>query len=310
MPPASTAAESVRGLTDIERWEGPGTPLAVLGHPIAHSLSPAMHTAALAAEARTSPRFADWQYVRFDVPPDDLGKALTLLHSRGFLGINLTLPHKVLATGLVAAIDPGAQRAGAVNTLLRQEKGWTGFNTDGYGLTMALREEFGLRLGGLPVVIIGAGGAARGAALACIEAGCSALWIANRTKGRREELLALLRPLAGSIPLHGFAPETPPPDLPVGALVIQATASGMKSGDVPPIELGAVSRPVAVYEMIYRPPRTPVLSRADALGVPWANGLSMLVHQGARSLEIWSGIPAERSAPLMAAAAKAASERY
>ena len=100
-------------LRELEHWSRPGTSLAVLGHPIRHSISPPMHNAALADLARGDARFKDWEYFRFDVPPADLPAALRLLHAKRFRGVNLTVPHKVLAFDLVAAVAPAARPVGA-----------------------------------------------------------------------------------------------------------------------------------------------------------------------------------------------------
>jgi shikimate dehydrogenase len=265
-----------------------------------------MQNAALAELARTEPRFAAWRYFRFDVLPDDLPRALDRLGERGFLGLNLTVPHKVLAVEHVAAIDPAARAAGAVNTLRRVGGGWHGFNTDGYGLAEAVRGELGLGLAGTPVILLGAGGAARGAAVECLRAGCASLAIGNRSAGRLDALLAALRAGAGTVPLRGFSPDRPPRDLPAGALVINATSAGLQPTDAAPVELAALPGVAAVFDMIYNPPRTPLLARAAALGLPGASGLAMLVHQGAKALELWSGVPAARTGAAMRTAAEAA----
>lgn len=279
-----------------------GTSLCVLGHPIKHSLSPLMHNTALAALAQGDRTYADWRYHRLDVPPAELPAALALLHRRGFRGLNLTVPHKVLAFSLVNAVDPAAQPVGAVNTLRWTPAGWHGFNTDGYGLAAAVRASLGRDLAGADVVLLGAGGAARGAAVECLHRGCASLWIANRTAENLAALLTALRPVAGAIPLRGFAPDAIPADLPAGTLVVNATSAGLRADDPAPIDLRRLPRPASVYDMIYNPPRTPLLRQAEALGLPCANGLEMLVHQGAKALEIWSGVPAEQTAPAMAAA--------
>ena len=293
--------EPVLTLRDLDSWSFPGTALAVLGHPIAHSISPALHNAALAEMAQRDPRFADWEYFRFDVPPEDLPEALQRLHAKKFHGLNLTVPHKVLAFGLVVAVDPAAAPVGAVNTLLRTAAGWHGFNTDGYGLATATHEELGRALTGADIILLGAGGAARGAAVECLQRRCASLWIANRTRAHLDVLLAELAPLAGGLPLHGFDPANPPAPIPANALVINATSAGLKLGDAPPVNLARLPRPAAVFDMIYNPPVTPLLRAAAALGVPHANGLAMLVHPGARALEIWS------DAPVPAATMRAAS---
>jgi shikimate dehydrogenase len=260
-----------------------------------------MHNAALAMLGRT-----DWRYHRFDVPPDALPTALELLHAKKFHGVNLTVPHKIIAFDRVAEIDPAARPLGAVNTLRWTPRGWHGFNTDGYGLASAVRETLGRELTGTHVILLGAGGAARGAAVECLTRGCASLWIANRTPENLTALLALLTPLAGRIPLRGFSPAAPPADLPSGALVINATSAGLRPDDPAPIDLTALPNVAAVYDMIYNPPQTPLLRQANFLGLPHAHGLSMLVHQGAKSLEIWSGAPAASTAPTMLAAARTA----
>jgi shikimate dehydrogenase len=291
-------------LRDLAAREFPGTALAVLGHPIGHSLSPPMHRAALAVLARRDPRFADWSYHRFDIPPAELPAALARLREHGFRGLNLTVPHKVLAYGLVAAVDPAARPAGAVNTLLAGPAGWIGYNTDGYGLSAAVRAALGGGLAGRDVVLLGAGGAARAAAAECLARGCASLAVVNRTAARREELLALLAPLAGGAAVRGLGPEEAGDlrALPAGALVINATSAGLRPDEPAPLDLALLPRPGAVFDMIYNPPATALLRQAAALGLPHANGLAMLVHQGAKALELWSGEPAEATAGPMAEA--------
>lgn len=290
-------------LSELEAWTRAGTSLAVLGHPIKHSISPAMHNAAIASLASQDRRFADWRYFRFDVPPDELPRALELLHAKRFRGVNLTVPHKVIAFDRVAQVDAAARPAGAVNTLRWSEAGWEGFNTDGYGLAAGVRETLHQDLAGSHIVLLGAGGAARGAAVECLQRHCASLWVVNRTRENLQRLFDALAPLARGIPFHGFVPGQPPVDLPEGTLVINATSAGLRESDPAPIDLTALPRPSAVFDMIYNPPETRLLRQAAFLGIPHANGLGMLVHQGARAFEIWSGAAADRVAPVMARAA-------
>jgi shikimate dehydrogenase len=247
--------------------------------------------------AQKDPRFASWRYVRFDITPEDLPVALEKFHACGFLGLNLTVPHKVIAFDCVASLDPAARPIGAINTLQYTDGGWHGYNTDGYGLASAILENLSRDLANTPVILIGAGGAGRGAAVECLQRGCPSLWIANRTRSTRDTLLAHLAPLANGIPLHGFDPATlanpTHSDVlpPAGALVINATSAGLNPSDPLPLDLAALAahaRPVGVFDMIYNPAETALLAQARALGLPTANGLSMLVHQGARALQIWS----------------------
>ncbi len=296
----------VLSLADLAAWPRPGTWLAVLGHPITHSISPAMHNAALRELALAEPRFADWRYVKFDVPPDQLPEALAQLHAKRFHGLNLTVPHKVLAFAVAAAIDPAAQPAGAINTVRWTEGGWHGYNTDGYGLASGIRRDLGLTLAGAHVILVGAGGAARGAAVECLQQNVASLWVVNRTPENLHTLFDLLAPLARGTPFHGFTPAHPPHDLPANAIVINATSAGLRDSDPAPIDLAGIPRPGAVYDMIYNPAMTRLLRQAAFLGIPHANGLSMLVHQGAKALELWSNVSAEQLAPAMGKAAAAA----
>jgi shikimate dehydrogenase len=295
--------DSVLTLHDLESWSRTGTSLAVLGHPIKHSISPTMHNAALAELALADSRFADWKYVRFEIRPDDLPRALSLLYAKKFRGVNLTVPHKIIAFDHVAEIDSAARPVGAVNTLRWSERGWQGFNTDGYGLAAALNETVQRDLSGAPIILLGAGGAARGAAVECLQRGCASLHIANRTRENLDRLCAVLAPIARQIPVTGCPPGEPPEVIPANAIVINATSAGLKESDPLPIELSRIPSPSAIFDMIYNPPQTALLRAAAAAGIPCANGLSMLVHQGAKALEIWSGIAAYRTAPTMATAA-------
>ena len=284
-----SAAEPIHTLADLASWSFAGTALAVIGRPVSHSLSPAIHNAALAEMTLTQPRFRDWRYFKFDIAPDELPRALALFHQRNFHGLNLTVPHKTLAVEHLVAGDSFVRAAGAANTLIRTAAGWHGANTDCAGLSAALRQDLGLELGGANVILLGAGGAARAAAVECLRLRCGSLWIGNRTAASLTTLLADLRMLAGETALQGFDPSHPPATLPAGALVLNATSLGLKAGDPAPIDLQKIPPPANVYDMIYRPPQTALLRQAAELGIATANGLSMLVHQGARSLELWTG---------------------
>ena len=299
----SAVADSLHTLADLDHWSFAGKALAVVGRPVAHSLSPAIHNAALAEMAKTLPQFADWRYFKFDIAPEDLPRALGQFHRCDFQGLNLTVPHKSIAVEHLLASDAFVRKAGAANTLSAIPGGWRGANTDGYGLATALKEQLGRPLANTPVILLGAGGAARGAAVECRDAGCSELWIGNRTQATLTTLLDEL----GTSPrgeLHGFDLAHPPAHLPADALVINATSLGLKPGDPAPVDLVKIPRPAGLYDMIYRPPQTALLRQAAALGIPHANGLSMLIHQGARSLGIWTGatVPVD----VMQAAARAA----
>jgi len=164
-----------------------------------------------------------------------------------------------------------------------------GFNTDADALETALREDLGLALPGLRVLLLGAGGAGRTAALKLASAGVAALFLVNRTRSKAEAVAAeIARRYPGARVVQlGYPPG--PVDL-----VLNATSLGLRPGDAPPWDAAAfdLRRAGAAYDMIYRPAETPFLAAARAAGCRAANGLGMLLHQGARALEIWTGRPA------------------
>lgn len=284
--------DAVHHLADLDNWRADGPSLAVVGKPIKHSLSPLMHHAALAQMARLHPELGAWRYHRFELAPEELRDALPKFHRAGFVGLNFTVPHKEIVLGIANEVSPFARAAGAANTLHRTTQGWHAHNTDGYGLAAALHAEFGTSLAQRHVILLGAGGAARAAALQCIEDGAADLWIGNRSRERLNALLTHLAPRSKTTRVHGFDLAQPPSEIPAQAALINATSVGLGANDPAPIDLTRVALPACVYDMIYNPPETALLRDARRLGVPCANGLTMLVHQGARALSIWTGFNA------------------
>lgn len=288
----STSAYPVLTMADLSAWNHGGTGLALLGHPVAHSLSPAIHNAALRMLSTENARFSLWHYYKFDIPPDGLEPSLKLLHAQGFAGLNLTIPHKEAVLEHCESSDAFARAACAANTLVRTNSGWRAHNTDGAGMADALRADLGTGLAGEHVILLGAGGAARAAAVQCLRDHVASLWIGNRSQERLNALLEELSLFAGEIALHGFDLAKPGAGLPSQAIVINATSLGLGPDDPPPIDLRQLPSPKALYDMIYNPGVTPLLRQAAELAVPHANGLSMLVNQGARALSLWTGRPA------------------
>jgi len=296
--------EATYTLDDLESLDFPGTPLAVLGHPVKHSISPAIHNAAIAKLAEADSRFKDWAYYRFEVSPDDLPEALPKFHAKSFLGLNLTVPHKIIALDAVKGVSPDAERMGAVNTLVWDELGYDGFNTDGFGLERGLATDLEVSLKGAHVILLGSGGAARAAAVQCILEGCEALYVGNRSVERLENLIEAIRRMKAGDRVRTFPLSEPPRDLPESGVVVNATSLGLKPGDPAPIDLSELPAGWKVYDMIYNPAETTLLRQARERGMAAANGLSMLVFQGLRSLQIWShGKPDARV--MMAAATHA-----
>lgn len=284
--------ESVLPSEDLDAVSLPGVPLAVLGYPVKHSISPAIHNAALAEMAKTDPAFGQWLYHCVEVPAERLPEVLPKLRHAGFHGLNLTIPHKVQAMGLVENLSSEAECIGAVNTLIAspETSGWNGDNTDGHGFEQAVRRDLGVELGSSRVILLGAGGAARAAAARCLLADCPEVHIGNRSPERLDELLALLPVSPSGRRATGFVFSSPPEDLPKGedVLIVNATSLGLRYEDPAPFDLAGFSAEAKLYDMIYNPPETDLLREARGRGMEAANGLSMLVLQAARSLEVWT----------------------
>lgn len=261
----------------------PPARLAVVGDPVAHSRSPQMHNPALHERGLAG------QYVRLHARPDEFPAAVRRARELGFWGLNCTIPHKVAALQAADEVDPQAARLGVVNTLVFRGEKVLGFNSDGPGLLRALQEEFGIQPAGRRVLILGAGGGAgRAAAIQCALAGCDRLLLANRTLEKAERL---------ADELTGFFPRERlellrRPDAAEADLIINASSVGMKPEDPPLLEPGQILERHCVYDMIYHPAETPLLRLARDSGARAANGLSMLLHQGAVSFEHWFGPPA------------------
>ena len=276
---------------------------AVLGHPIRHSASPAMHNAALRTLG------LNWRYLAFDVHPDDLPAALAGFRAQKILGLNLTVPHKLLAVNLVDDLDDSARRWGAVNTIRFEAPGsdgtprglaetdpetageirMRGFNTDADAITRTLKEDLGFEPEGASAVVLGAGGAGQTAALKLAEDGVKRLWLVNRTRAKAEAVAAETRRRHPDLAVDLGYPEQDTADL-----LLNATSLGLRETDPLPwdereLPLDRVGR---VFDMIYRPAETPLLRAARESGRSAANGLGMLLYQGARALEIWTGKPA------------------
>lgn len=265
--------------------------MAVFGDPVAHSRSPQMHNAAL--EAIGSPI----RYCRLHIRPEELEAALKLLPEAGFLGVNLTIPHKAAALPLLDSVDNHARRMGVVNTVLLEDGKLYGFNTDGPGLVRAVRSEFGVDIRDLRVMVLGAGGGAgRAIAIQCALEGCERLVLVNRTHEKAAQLAYELEPyFKGPRLLGPFARiEAVPWENSVLAaqlenidLVINATSCGMKRTDPSVLPASILKPHLMVYDTIYTAHRTPLLVDAEIAGARGANGLSMLLYQGALAFEIW-----------------------
>lgn len=262
-----------------------------------------MHNAALAALG------LNWRYLAFDVHPENLRAAINGAKAMQFIGLNLTVPHKVLALEMVDELDEAARTWGAVNTVRFEARGasgeWKplaefahdvpasirtrGFNTDADAIIRALRADLDLQLlRGAGVLLLGAGGAGRVAALRLAAEGVGVLYLVNRTVRKAEDLAGEIR--------RRYPQQQVNIGYPKGSIdaVINATSLGLEPGDALPLDESkfALRHARAAYDMIYRPAETPLLKAAKAAGCRTANGLGMLLYQGAKALELWTGQPA------------------
>ena len=283
-------------LDDLRSWRNHGRPaddipparLAVIGDPVAHSLSPAMHQPALDA------RGLGLRYIKVHVRRGEVAETFALMQDLGFVGTNVTVPHKGEALAACGEVEDAARLFGAVNTVVFSGDGVTrGSNTDGPGLAAAVVEAFGHPLAAFRVAVVGAGGGAgRAAALQCAISGCPVVVMANRTLEKAQAVAAEAARVVPACEARAVALDDK------GALrealadcdlLVNSTSVGLKADDPIPVPISLLRPGLAVYDMIYNPPETRLLAAARAAGAPAANGLSMLVHQGALAFVRWFG---------------------
>lgn len=289
--------KEVYDFADLQNWsaatagEEPPLRLAVFGDPVAHSKSPQMHNAAL--EACGLPA----RYTRLHIRPEELTAALRLLPEKGFIGANVTIPHKAATLAAMDRVDDHARLIGVVNTVVVEGQELVGFNTDGPGLVRALRAEFRADLRNLRVMVLGAGGGAgRAIALQCGIERCERLVVVNRTLARAQELQRELLPYFEGPLVSGprarlsaipWEEEALRAEMEQLDLVINCTSLGMKSTDPSPLPPALIQPHLLIFDTIYTATRTKLMQAADLAGARSANGLAMLLHQGALSFSIW-----------------------
>lgn len=264
----------------------------VFGYPVEHSLSPAMHNAAIAALG------VDYLYIPFSVLPEDIGPAIRSLVPLGILGVNLTIPHKENVLPFLDEVTPEAKLVGAVNTVHNQAGRLIGHNTDGEGFAGSLKAQ-GFDPCGKRAVVLGAGGAARSVVFRLAREGAS-ITIANRTLERAERLADHVRRAVGIFPEQNAKIDTVCLSNEAGLtesisgaeLLVNTTSVGMSphADDAPPIPPRLMHSRLLVYELIYNPQETRLLALARAAGAQTLNGMPMLVYQGAAAFKVWTGL--------------------
>jgi shikimate dehydrogenase len=262
---------------------------AVIGSPVAHSLSPAIHRAAFAAAG------IDWSYVAFDVAEGRAGAALDAMRTLGIAGLSVTMPHKTAVAERVDRLDPAARALHSVNTVSWDGQRLVGSSTDGAGFVASLADA-GVEVENARVAIIGAGGAARSLVDALARAGATDITVLNRTPERAEAAAAL-----ASVASPGIVSDVSRADI-----VVNATSVGMGADDGLPCEPDLLRDGQIVADLVYHPLETRWLAAASARGCRTVDGLGMLVHQAALQQQIWLGDDAVIDTVAMRAAAEAA----
>jgi shikimate dehydrogenase len=253
----------------------------IIGYPLAHSVSPAMHQAAFDALGLRM------RYERWETPPDHLEWRVAFLRNQEVLGANVTVPHKERVIPLLDELDDLARLTGAVNTIVNRRRRLTGYNTDAPGFLRALREDGAFDPKDQRALVLGAGGAARAVAVALLQAGVGALWVSNRTPQRAESLVSSLGQDSATLIVTPWG--SVPPDV---TLIVNTTTLGMRHGPgegQSPLGPEQIPAGALVCDLVYNPEQTPLLVAARRAGARCLGGLPMLVYQGAIAFELWTG---------------------
>lgn len=255
----------------------------IIGHPVAHSLSPVFQSAAFAHCG------LDVVYERWDTPLEALAKRVDRLRDASCLGANVTIPHKEAVISLLDELAGQTARIGAVNTIVNRERRLLGYNTDGLGFVAALKAEAHFDPAGKRFFLAGAGGAARGIAFGLAEAGAR-ISIANRSAERARRLAADVHVVSPDV-----AVAEPGSDLSAYDCAVNCTSLGMEGGPDPagiPFNVAGLRPDALVVDIVYAPEETPLLRAARSRGLKILGGLPMLIYQGALSFELWTGVAA------------------
>jgi shikimate dehydrogenase len=262
--------------------------VGIIGDPVTHSLSPAIHNAAFAALG------LDLTYVPLPVSADRVGEAVAGLRALGFRGANVTMPHKAAVLPFLDEVSSDARLIDAVNTIVVDDGRLIGHTTDGEGFTRALREVEPGGAAGWSVLLLGAGGAARAVALALADERIGSLTVADRTPAAADRLVERLRPRLGGVEVRVVSlGQLAAPDVHDASLIVNATPLGTtESLKLPSVLVDTLRRGHVVFDLVYGKRPTNLLIEARVHGSRTVDGLSMLVWQAAGSFELWTGRPA------------------
>jgi len=258
----------------------------LLGDPVAHSLSPLMQNHAFHSYG------IDAVYTPFHVVPNNLPAAVAGLRALDIAGVSVTIPHKETILALLDQVDPAAQLIGAVNTVVNNNGSLIGHNTDASGFISTIQQELNFQPAGHEVLILGAGGACRAAAVALASADVKTITIANRHQARAEKLVNDLEvhfpavQFSATNYLSGLFLDS----LSAVDLVVNTTSVGLHGEDVSFLPLENIKCSALIFDMIYSPSETPLIKNARSLGLVCADGLGMLAAQGEDAFYLWTGI--------------------
>jgi len=272
---------------------GHTTPFAVLGHPIGHTLSPIMHNSSIASLKM------DAIYLAFDAPPAKLMEILKSMRDMKFGGVNLTVPLKEVAFRGVEQLDKSAEIAGSVNTIEFLENGeMRGHSTDGFGFVTAIKEAFETTPANKSIFVLGCGGAGRAVAITCAAEGAAKIILSDIDDARAAKVAEEIKTMFPKVEVESAGSDKADWIKAAASveLIIQATPVGMKPEDTPLLTREAFSKDQMLFDLIYMYPKTGIMSEAAAAGAKTANGLGMLLHQGARSFKIWTGVTPDTNA--------------
>lgn len=260
----------------------------VFGDPIRHSKSPIMLNRAFEETGINA------AYAAFHILPGQLKDAVAGIRALQFRGVNVTIPHKVEVMDYMDEIDESARVIGAVNTIVNDNGRLTGYNTDGIGYVRSLREETGIELRGKKVLMLGAGGAARGVGYALAKEGAEHIYISNRTP---EKAVELAEALSGFTSTSGMSSDRVADVVDEVSLIVNITPAGMHPNvDTVPMDTTLIKNHMVVSDTVYNPLVTKFLREAEARGAAIHPGLGMFIYQGAYAFEYWTGVPAPISA--------------
>ena len=266
--------------------------VGLLGQPLGHSLSPAMHNRAFHT------RGLNFCYLPIELADEDLAAVTAGIARMNFAGYNVTIPHKIRIMEYLDAVDPLARAIGAVNTVTLKNGRATGYNTDGIGFVHSLEADEGVSVRGKTVLLLGCGGAARAIAMTLAQQGAGRIVLSNRTESKAhalaEDVSRLGRARCHAIPLHATAMETALGDTDI---LVNTTSVGMQPREERmPIETRLLHGGLVVCDIVYNPARTCLLAAAEKRGCRVVGGIGMLVYQGAAAFRMWTGQEAPISA--------------